>query len=97
MAAISQLKQMAIGIANHLQMLAPDIADKVEGAAQVERAKLAYNRAIGFQAKVHDDSQCPRCWVANETQSVLTPTGGGTNSDNVFQCGTCDLKVSLLA
>jgi hypothetical protein len=97
MAAISQLKHIVIGIANHLQMRAHDIADKVEGAAQIERAKLAYNRAIGFQAHVHGSFQCPRCWVANETQSVLTPIGGATNNDNLFQCDTCDLKVSLVA
>ena len=97
MATISQLKQMAIGIANHLQMRALDNADKAEGAAQIERAKLAYNRAIGFQDKVHSDFQCPRCWVANEQRSVLTPIGEAMNSDNVFLCGTCDLKISVVA
>ncbi len=96
MAAISQLKQMAIGVANHLQMRALDNADQAEGEAQIEAAKLAYNRAIGFQAKVHGTFQCPRCWVANEKQSVLTPVGGGANNDNYYQCDTCELKVSLL-
>jgi hypothetical protein len=97
MAAISQLKQIAIGVANHLQMRALDNADKAEGEAQTEKAKLAYNRAIGFQAKVHGNFQCPRCWVANEKQTVLTPIGGGANKDNFFQCDICELKVSLLA
>jgi hypothetical protein len=76
MAAISQLKQMAIGVANHLQMRALDNADKAEGEVQIERAKLAYNCAIGFQAMVHGNFQCPRCWVAIEKQTVLTPIGG---------------------
>jgi hypothetical protein len=92
MAMPTQLKQMAIGIANQLHMLALN-ADKSDAKAQ-QRASLAYNRAIGFQAKVHDKFQCPRCWVAEEMRSVLTPNGGG---NEFFQCDTCELKVSIPA
>jgi hypothetical protein len=95
MAAITQLKQMAIGVANQMHMLALN-ADQGDAKAEAQAA-LAYNRAIGFQPKVHDTFQCPRCWVANETRSVLTSIGGGETSDAFFQCDTCELKVSLVA
>ena len=65
--AITQLKQMAIGVANQMHMLALN-ADQGDAKAEAQAA-LAYNRAIGFQPKVHDTFQCPRCWVANETRS----------------------------
>jgi len=89
MAMPTQLKQLAIGVANQLHML----ASKGDTEAE-QRASLAYNRAIGFQAKVHDKFQCPRCWVAEETRSALTPIEGG---DEFFQCNNCELKVSIPA
>jgi len=99
MPTITQLKQMAIGVANALHMRALNAdkehsevsADYVE--AQLERAKLAYNRAVGFQPQVHDIFQCPNCWVAEEVRSVLVPVKDDTNTEGLFKCQTCGIVI----
>ena len=103
MAVPTQMKQIAIGVANHLQMRAHEAKQelfttkmrKAEIEVQLEQAELAYNRAIGFQSQIGGILQCPRCWVADETRSTLTPVEGDTNSEDTFECQICGIKISL--
>jgi hypothetical protein len=100
MAMPTQMKQIAIGIANSLHMRAlnaekePSETSKAQIEAQLEHAKLAYNRAIGFQPQVHGIFQCPRCWVADEARTVLMPVEGGTNTEHSFKCQICGIVVA---
>jgi hypothetical protein len=103
MTIATQMKQIALDVANHLQMRAHDakqerfttMTRKAEIDAQLEQAKLTYNRAVGFEPQIHGNLQCPRCWVANGTRSVLTPTQGSSDSKDFFGCPICEIKISL--
>ena len=103
MAVPTQMKQIAIGVANHLQMRAHEAKQeffitemrKAEIEVQLKQAELAYNRAIGFESRIGGILQCPRCWVSDETRSTLTPTEGDTNSADTFECQICGFKISL--
>jgi hypothetical protein len=98
------IKDAAINEANRLQSRAAQAQDELEKIkirqleleAAIESARLASQRARDFKPGRGPDYPCPRCFVVNETRSVLRPLPSPTSREDYFRCVTCDYELVVL-
>ncbi len=61
--------------------------------AAIKSADSAMDRLGRFDPIIDGDYQCPHCWIANETHSLLKPIPSDTRIDQ-FRCETCGCEIS---
>jgi hypothetical protein len=61
----------------------------IETEAELKTAKLARTRLLDFRPRLGHGYQCPRCWLQNETQSMLSLVPNVT-SDEILRCHACE-------
>ena len=102
LAPATQLKQMALEIANHTlqraQSLKPERL-KIEKRLQeieavMDAAHLCHQRARDFSPDVGRNLQCPCCWILHEAKATLTPIPSDTK-DDAFRCDACGQTVQI--
>jgi hypothetical protein len=62
--------------------------------AQLQEANLAPGRLVSFQPKIDGHLQCPRCWIAQKTRSVLAPSRSADRQRDLLRCEICHLEIS---
>ncbi len=96
-----QIIELAREIAEYQEARSSVIKDElreIEGQkatkeAELNSAKLAFNRSLSFQARIGSDLQCPKCWIVYERRSVMSAVPG-TDSEDLFRCHTCGTTIA---
>ena len=95
--ANTELKQMAIQIANDLEGANLHLQQEIDEAElhikqlklQLESSRSARQRSLNFSPTLGRDFQCPDCWVSRNIKSSLMPIPSEDQSDK-FVCNTCN-------
>ena len=94
--ANTELKQIAIQIANELQgrnlHLHKEIQDAelhvAELKLQSESSSAARQRSLDFSPSLRGELQCPECFVRRDIKVSLRPVPS-PDSNDIFACKTC--------
>lgn len=97
--ANTELKQMAITVANELQGRDLELRREVRDAklhvadleSRLEISGVARERSLNFEPTLGDHLQCPDCWVRQSTAVSLRPIDS-PNADDYFVCPSCNRK-----
>jgi hypothetical protein len=104
MTFLSQLQEMAAEFARNAQSQATHLHHELleierrkrQIEAKFHVANLAHDRLASFVPALEGNFLCPRCWINNEVRSSLRPIGGGgTSTEDLFRCNTCELEIAL--
>ena len=103
MSVISELRQIAGEIAYNVQGRIADLQRELEQVktrqaeieAQLNSARLGYQRLFNYQPALGTDLQCPSCWIEHEKRSALSSIGGGTDTEDFVRCDICGKEFSL--
>jgi hypothetical protein len=103
MTFLSQLQDMAAEFARNAQSQAThlhhDLLEIERRKRQIEAklhvANLARDRLASFVPSLRAISKAPGFWINNELRSSLRAIGGGTSTEDLFRCNTCEVEIAL--
>jgi hypothetical protein len=96
MTFLSQLQDMAAEFARNAQSQATHLHhDLLEIEAKLHVANLARDRLASFVPSLRAISKAPGFWINNELRSSLRAIGGGTSTEDLFRCNTCEVEIAL--
>jgi hypothetical protein len=97
-----RLKQVAADEAYRIEMSALEAQEerlKLQTRSalieeQLEEANRVPDRLARFQPEIAGHLQCPRCWIAQNTRSILACAPTASGQHDLLRCKACHLELS---